>query len=207
MVLAAGRSSRYRAAGGTEATKLVAEVAGKPVVRHVVDAALASRAAPVVVIVGHARELVEAALDGAPVEIAFNPDFATGIASSLKVGLGATPPDAQATVVLLGDMPNVSASLIDRLTDAFMAAPDALAVAPVQDGRRGNPVLIARAMFGQAQRLAGDEGARRLLAALRPGEVVEVDAAGADAAFDVDIPSDLEAARAARRENNRGGRV
>ncbi len=195
VVLAAGRSSRYRAAGGAEATKLVAEVSGDPIIRRVVEAALASRARPVAVVVGHARDAVEAALSGLPAAIVFNPDFATGIASSLGVGLGAMPSDVAAALVLLGDMPKVDAALIDRLIGAFEGSPDAHAVAPLQRGRRGNPVVIARTLFARAQRLAGDEGARRLLAGLDPGQIVEVDAAGSDVSFDVDTPDDLAAAR------------
>ncbi len=195
VVLAAGRSSRYRAAGGAEATKLVAEVSGAPIIRRVVEAALASRARPVAVVVGHARDAVEAALSGLPAAIVFNPDFATGIASSLGVGLGAMPSDVAAALVLLGDMPKVDAALIDRLIGAFEGSPDAHAVAPLQRGRRGNPVVIARTLFARAQRLAGDQGARRLLAGLDPGQIVEVDAAGSDVSFDVDTPDDLAAAR------------
>ena len=168
VVLAAGRSSRYRAAGGAEATKLVAEVSGAPIIRRVVEAALASRARPVAVVVGHARDAVEAALSGLPAAIVFNPDFATGIASSLGVGLGAMPSDVAAALVLLGDMPKVDAALIDRLIGAFEGSPDAHAVAPLQRGRRGNPVVIARTLFARAQRLAGDQGARRLLAGTGP---------------------------------------
>jgi molybdenum cofactor cytidylyltransferase len=194
IVLAAGRSSRYRAAGGPEATKLVAEVAGKPIVRRVAEAALASRARPVVVVVGHARDLVEGALAGLQTTIVVNADFATGIASSLRAGLRATPPEISATLVLLGDMPNVEAGLIDRLIDAWEAAPGMLAVAPLQNGRRGNPVLLARPMFDDAMRLEGDEGARRLLAGLGAGRIVEIEASGEGAAFDVDTPDDLEAA-------------
>jgi molybdenum cofactor cytidylyltransferase len=194
VVLAAGRSSRYRAAGGAEATKLVAEVSGGPIIRRVVEAALASRARPVAVVVGHARNAVEAALSGLPAAIVFNPDFASGVASSLSIGLGAMPSEVAAALVLLGDMPNVEAALIDRLVDAFTAAPDAHAVAPVQNGRRGNPVLIARAMFERVRRLAGDQGARSLLAGLEPGQIVEIDAAGSDVSSDVDTPDDLAAA-------------
>ncbi|RBP11399.1 molybdenum cofactor cytidylyltransferase [Roseiarcus fermentans] len=196
VVLAAGRSSRYRAAGGAEATKLVAELGGRAIVRRVVEAALASRARPVVVVVGHAREAVEAALLGLPVAVAFNPDFAAGVASSLGAGLRALPPDADGALVLLGDMPNVGAALLDRLIGAFNAAAGAAAVAPVVAGRRGNPVLLARTLFAQAMRLEGDEGARRLLAGLAPGRVTEIETVGADAAFDVDTPEDLAASRA-----------
>jgi molybdenum cofactor cytidylyltransferase len=195
IVLAAGRSSRYRAAGGSEATKLVADISGKPIVRRVVEAALASRARPVAVVVGHARESVEAALAGLATTIVLNLDFETGLASSLRAGLNATPADVAATVVLLGDMPNVDAALIDRLIDAFEAASRACAVAPVQNSRRGNPVLLARPLFEAAMRLNGDEGARRLLGELDAGQIIEIEAAGSDASFDVDTPEDLAAAR------------
>lgn len=190
VVLAAGRSSRWRAKGGGE-TKLVAEIAGRPIVRRVAEAALGSCARPIVAVVGHAREAVEASLAGLAIEVAFNPDFASGVASSLSAGLSATPPDVDAAIVLLGDMPFVEAALIDRLIRAFEAAPTALAVAPLQRGRRGNPVLIARPLFEPAMRLDGDEGARRLLSRLPAGAVVEIDAEDLDATFDVDAPEDL----------------
>ncbi len=203
VVLAAGRSSRFRAAGGAEKTKLVAKLEGKPIVRRVVDAALASRARPVVVVVGHARGAVEAALAGSPATIAFNPDFEAGIASSLKLGLAATPADSDGAVVLLGDMPNVAPRLIDDLIGAFEARPTAHAVAPIREGRRGNPVLLARILFEEAMRLVGDEGARRLLVALDPRAVTEI-AAASDVSFDVDTPDDLAAARRTKKSEPPG---
>jgi len=194
VVLAAGRSSRFRAAGGAEETKLAAEIEGKPIIVRVVEAALASRARPVIVVVGHASGAVEAALAGSPATIAFNPDFETGIASSLRLGLASTPLDSDGAVVLLGDMPNVAPRLIDDLIAALEARPTVCAVAPTRGGRRGNPVLIARPLFGRALLLDGDEGARRLLEALPPGDVVEI-ASACDVFFDVDTPDDLASAR------------
>ena len=99
----------------------MAKLDGEPIVRRVVEAALASRADPVIVVVGHARGAVEAAVADLPAIIAFNSAFETGIASSLRTGLAATPPDADGAVVLLGDMPNVAPSLIDGLIGAFRA--------------------------------------------------------------------------------------
>ena len=205
VVLAAGLSSRFRAAGGAEETKLAARLDGKPLVRRVVEAALATRARPVIVVVGHASGAVEAALAGAPATIAFNPDFETGLASSLRIGLAATPADADGAVVLLGDMPNIAPPLIDDLIGAFEARPAARAVAPIRDGRRGNPVLIARALFDEAMRLVGDQGARGLLAALEPGAVIDI-AAASDVSFDVDTPDDLAAARRAKKSEQPGRR-
>ena len=105
IILAAGRSLRFRAEGGREISKLVASLDGKPLVRHVAEAALASRARPVVVVTGHAQEVVEAALAGLPVVFANNAGFAAGLASSLKVGVAALPSGVAGALVLLGDMP------------------------------------------------------------------------------------------------------
>jgi molybdenum cofactor cytidylyltransferase len=191
IVLAAGRSSRFREAGGAEETKLVATLDGKPMVRQVVEAALASRARPVVVVVGHARGAVEAALRGLSVPVVFNPDYATGLSSSLRAGLSAIPAEVQGALAMLGDMPGVEARLIDALIDAFAAQPNVCAVAPAQGGRRGNPVLLGRALFDRAKRLEGDEGARRLLAALPEGDIIEIAPPGSDISFDIDTPGDL----------------
>jgi molybdenum cofactor cytidylyltransferase len=192
ILLAAGRSSRYRAAGGAEVSKLVADYRGEPLVRAVARAALASRAAPGVVVTGHAREDVEAALAGLPLGFTHNPDFASGLASSLKAGVAALPESAIGALVLLGDMPAVAPAAIDRIVSAFVAGPAALAVAPIVAGRRGNPVLLSRALFGRIARLEGDEGARRLLSAL---EVTEVPFDDAGVALDIDTPEDLVTAR------------
>jgi molybdenum cofactor cytidylyltransferase len=198
IVLAAGQSARFRAAGGSETTKLVAKLDGKPIVRMAAEAALASKARPVVVVVGHARNSVEAALAGLKVGIAFNPAFAGGLASSLKVGLSAMPPDAAGAVVLLGDMPRVQARLIDALIDGFLSQEGALAAAPSLGGQRGNPVLLGRGLFEAAMSLTGDEGARRLIGALSSAELVEIATADLGVAFDIDTPTDLPTVRHSR---------
>ena len=194
IILAAGRSARFRAAGGEEASKLVAEFQGRAIVRRVAEEALASFARPVIVVTGHAREEVEAALEGLPVTLAFNPDFASGLASSLKTGLAAAR-DAAGAVVLLGDMPKIRAGAIDALLEAFQKTPSALAVAPTYAGQRGNPVLLSRALFSRVKNLEGDEGARRLLAAADPAGIVEVPFADDSVTLDIDTPADLTAAR------------
>jgi len=194
-VLAAGRSSRFRAQGGVAVTKLVETLGDKPIVRMAAEAALASRARPVIVVTGHARSTVEAALAGLDVEYAHNPEYSSGLASSLRVGLAAMPTDVAGALVLLGDMPWIDARLIDALIDGFQANARALAAAPMHEGRRGNPVLLGRGLFAAATRLKGDEGARRLVAALGAGEVVEVEAPDSGVVVDIDTPSDLMAAR------------
>jgi molybdenum cofactor cytidylyltransferase len=195
IILAAGRSSRWRAAGGAEVSKLVAEYRGEPLVRGVARAALASRARPVVVVTGHARAEVEAALADLPLSFAFNPDFAIGLASSLRCGVAALPAAAAGVVVLLGDMPDIEGAAIDRIVEAFRRRPAPLAVAPVFQGRRGNPVLLSRELFGAVARLAGDEGARSILRGADPASLVEIAFDDVAVATDIDTPEDLKTAR------------
>ena len=134
LVLAGGQSRRM---GGPN--KLLVEVAGKAMVRHVVEAALASRADPVVVVVGHQQHEVRQALRGLKVRFAHNPEFAEGLSTSLRAGLAALPAEASGAVVCLGDMPGVSAELIDRLIAAFDPVEGRTIVMPTRHGKRGNP--------------------------------------------------------------------
>jgi molybdenum cofactor cytidylyltransferase len=152
------------------------------------------------VVTGYARESVEATVADCDVSLAFNPKFASGLASSLSVGLSAMRRDVAGVIVLLGDMPQVGAPLIDALIDAFLARMDALAAVPLHEGRRGNPVLLSQKLFERAMRLTGDEGARRLIQTLSASELVEVEASDTGATFDVDTPEDLAAAQRFRGE-------
>lgn len=189
IVLAAGRSTRM---GGPN--KLLAEISGRPLVRIAVDEALASRANPVVVVTGHQRERVDAALHGLKVNILHNPDFAEGLSTSLRAGLNALPADVDGVVVLLADMPQVDAALIDRLIAAFDPGQGALAVVPTIEGKRGNPVLWSRRFFPELIALEGDVGARHLIGQYAEA-VVEVPVTGRGALADIDTPDALNAAK------------
>ncbi len=187
LVLAAGQSRRM---GGPN--KLLLEVGGKPMVRHVVEAALASRAQPVVVVVGHQQHEVRQALRGLKVRFAQNIDFAQGLSTSLKAGLAALSPDAAGAVVCLGDMPRVSTALIDALVAAFDPVEGRSIVVPTWHGKRGNPVLWGRAYFAEMQNVAGDVGARHLIGE-HGGAVVEVEAESDGTLIDIDTPEALAA--------------
>jgi len=170
------------------ANKLLATIGGKPLVRIAVDAALRSQASPVVVVTGAYAGEVMAALSGMSVTEAFNPDHASGLASSLSVGLTRVPPDAEGAIVLLADMPGVECALIDRLIDAFQPG---RIVVPIYRGQRGNPVVWSREFFPQLCKLSGDVGGRLVIEANAPA-VIEVPA-GAAVASDVDTPEALRA--------------
>jgi molybdenum cofactor cytidylyltransferase len=189
VILAAGRSTRM---GGPN--KLLAELDGKKLVRIVTEQAIASKAHGVIVVTGHQADLVEQALQGLPVNFVRNPDFAGGLASSVRAGIAAVAADADGAVICLGDMPMINAHLIDRLIEAYAPDRGNLIVVPVCDDRRGNPVLWSRRFFDELTTLEGDIGARHLIA--RHGEAVaEVTVDGDGAFLDIDTPQALDAAR------------
>ena len=148
-----------------------------------------------IVVTGHQREKVEAALQGLKAEHVHNPDFAEGLSTSLKAGLGAVPSDIDGAIVCLGDMPQVRAPLIDRLVAAFDPERGALVVVPSIDGKRGNPVVWSRRFFHELATLEGDVGARHLIARY-PEAVVEVPVTDQAALVDVDTPEALSRVRA-----------
>ena len=189
LVLGAGRSSRM---GGPN--KLLAEIAGRPLVRIVVEQALASRARPVIVVTGHQRERVEAALAGLPVKFVHNPNFADGLGTSLRAGIAALAAEVDGVIVCLGDMPQVDATLIDKLIGALDPDKGALVVVPTIDGKRGNPVVWSRRFFSDLMTVEGDIGARYLIGRY-PEAVVEVPLSGTAALTDVDTPEALAAVK------------
>ncbi len=190
IVLAAGRSRRMG-----EVNKLLAEIEGVPMVVRAVDAAVASGAAPVVVVTGHEDKRIRAALSGRPVRFVHNPDYAAGMSGSLKAGLAAIPDDAEGALVCLGDMPQVTAEHTTRLVETFEAQDEPAICVPTHDGKRGNPSLWHRDFFAEMREVGGDAGARHLMDE-HPESVVEVAMPDPGILLDIDTPDSLVAARA-----------
>jgi molybdenum cofactor cytidylyltransferase len=189
IVLAAGRSTRMG-----RANKLLCEIAGVPMVRHVAAGALASAARPVLVVTGYQQPEVRAALAGLAVTFIANPDYARGLMSSLKAGIAALPAETRGVLVALGDMPMLRPADFDRLIEAFMAAEAKAIVVPVHAGRRGNPVLWPAAYFPDILELEGDTGARRLFAS-HAEAIREVPLEAAGVLEDIDTPEALSQLR------------
>ena len=177
-VFASGRGSRL----GGDASKPLLAWRGRPLLAWALDAAIGSGLAPVLVTVGYRADDVRAALP-ASVEILDNPEWEEGIAASLRAVLTALAPRAEVTAVCVGlaDQPRTGPEAYRRLATAHEAGAE-FAVA-TYDGRRGNPVLLARSLWPQAMELRGDAGARQLMETV---PVTEVPCDGTGAANDVD---------------------
>lgn len=187
VMLAAGRSSRM---GGPN--KLMAGFQGEPLVRRTAIRVTSSRAGSTVVVLGHQAERVSNALEGLRVDTVENPDFASGLSSSLKAGIRAVPADAQGALIVLGDMPEVTTADLDRMIAAFENSGGTAIVRATHNGKRGNPVILPRSLFPEVESLVGDTGARHIVEG-GAADVVDVEI-GKGAFVDVDTPEAMHEA-------------
>lgn len=189
VILAAGRASRMGSAGHH---KLLAEFDGVPLVRRTTEVALAASPEPVTVVTGHRAGDIREALSGLDLAFVHNDDFASGMASSLIAGLDGIGPETDGMLVLLADMPGVTAKDVRRLIAAFEEQGGQAVVRAVYGGKRGNPVILPRALFPALRRLEGDVGARHVV---ETGglPVIDIDI-GPAAHLDLDTPEAITAA-------------
>lgn len=191
IILAAGSSSRM----GTGRHKLLLPLAGRPVLAHVIDAALASLARPIIIVLGHQSDQVHAQIasyrEHPDITLVENLDYLQGMSTSLHMGLrtllvassGQTLASGSA-LVLLGDQPLMTPEIIDTLIYQWQIT-GKLIVAPLYAGKRGNPVLFDASLFTELLGTTGDEGGRSVIERHRQ-EVTMVEMGDARASYDVD---------------------
>ena len=184
VILAAGQSRRMG-----KINKVLIEIDGKPMARHAIDAARAAGADPVIVVTGHAAEDVRRAL-GDDVIYVHNPDYAQGLSTSLRAGIGAVPSSCDGALVALSDMPRVQPEHIRQLMRAHDPDEGHVICVPTWNGKRGNPVLWDRRFFDDFMSLGGDIGAKHLIAE-NSDLVIEVPIADDSVLMDVDSPEAL----------------
>ncbi|PCI05347.1 MAG: 4-diphosphocytidyl-2C-methyl-D-erythritol kinase [Hyphomicrobiales bacterium] len=188
IILAAGQSSRM----GVE-NKLLATLDDKALVRYVAEAATANSELDVVVVTGHEADLVSGELGDMKLRFAHNGSYEEGLSTSLAAGIAAVETSADQAIVLLGDMPDISAEMIAQLIDATKKASPSSIIMATHNGKRGNPTLWPKAFFPALRAISGDVGARHLIGENQE-KVVEVEL-GEAASFDVDTPQALKNAR------------
>lgn len=184
LLLAAGSGSRL----GNRPKALLAHH-DRPLVEHGIRALRDGGCAGVVVVLGAAADQVREQADLGGAISVDNPDWPSGMGSSLRVGLAALPPEAAAAVVTLVDMPGVGAPAVARLADAFRDGAD-LAAATYHGDRRHPVLFAARWWPGVANSAQGDAGARAFLRA-HAAELRLVECADIADPYDIDTPGDL----------------
>jgi molybdenum cofactor cytidylyltransferase len=186
VVLAAGSSSRFGS------PKALAELEGKPILEHVLDAVREAGIDEIVVVLGHAGDEIQQGIEWLDERLVRNPD-PRELSSSLQIGLDAvaeSDPPVQAAVLVLGDQPRTRPSVIRALIAATRTSDLPIVVPRYAEGGGANPILLRREAFDLADEATGDRGLGPILD-VRPELVVEVPVAGSNP--DIDTPADLAA--------------
>lgn len=181
LILAAGAGRRFGA------TKQLADLRGRPLLEHALEAMLAVEGLErMIVVLGHAADEIRARVDFGGADVVIAEDWADGQAASLRRGLAAAG-DADAVVVTLGDQPFITAQVIAGALDQLEGFD---AVRAVYDGTPGHPVVLGPPVLAAAGELRGDQGARELLSRF---SVRKWEAGHLADAVDVDTPEELQA--------------
>jgi molybdenum cofactor cytidylyltransferase len=187
VLLAAGSARRM---GGRD--KLLEAVDGAPLLRTLAGRLAGSGVDEVVCVLRPDDPERRRALEGTRARVVANPRAAEGMGTSIAAGIAALGPEVDAAVILLGDMPEVTGTDVDRLLAAFDPEEGRAIVRAVStDGTGGHPVLFGRRFFEALRGLEGDRGARAIIEE-NPDFVVDVTLAGRAAETDLDTPEAWE---------------
>lgn len=184
VILAGGSSSRLGR------PKQLLPLGDRPVLAHTLAHALAAKLDEVIVVLGHEAATIREQIAFAGARVVVNPDYRAGQSTSLRAGLAALPPDADAALFILGDQPLIGPAVHDAIVAARRAT-NASIVMPTYAGVRGNPVLIARALFPELAQVTGDQGARGVIRA-HAAAIHEVPIPGPPPTDDLDTEEDYE---------------
>ena len=184
VLLAAGASRRMR---GRD--KLLEDIGqGIPLLRRVAETAWASTASEITVVLGARADARKDALGFLPFRTVTNQHWQSGMASSIRAGIEALPDGVDGAIILLADMPDVGADLIDMLITAFDPERGIDIVRPVSaSGPVGNPILFGKRHFPALAALSGDSGAKPVIAA-HPDSVLDVPSGDDGVLIDLDTP-------------------
>lgn len=199
IVLAAGESRRMGARARCQ--KLLLPFSGKTVITCVVDTLFNSVVDKVFVVTGRDGDMVAKELGARSVTIVNNPDYRSGMLSSVRCGLRSLPHDCRAVMVVLGDQPAITRKLIEDLVQAFASSRKGIVV-PVFQGKRGHPMLFSSGYRDEILTRYDNVGLRGLLHA-HPDDVFELTCSGPCVLSDIDYPEDYRRELSALRDHGR----
>lgn len=196
LILAAGKASRMGAC------KVLLPLAGKSALEQIVTRMRVAGVENIVVVTGRYEKKIRRAARRLGCRTAHNPDYETGMYSSVLTGVRALPKDTEAFFLLPADTPLVkSASYAELLHAFYEGGGDADVVCPTFGAVRGHPPLIGRALIEPILQWHGEGGLRGLLAA-RAVRSAEVPTGDRGALLDMDTPDDYERLKAYAKNEN-----
>jgi molybdenum cofactor cytidylyltransferase len=184
MILAAGESKRMGE------VKLLLPFGGKTIIETIIENVVRSKVDKILVVLGSDKEKIEERIKNLPLEFAFNPDYRSGMLSSIQAGFKALPQDVQAALIILGDQPSVSSKVINKLIAAYKKRGKGI-VLPVYKKERGHPVLIDTKYREEVANLSPQLGLRELVYN-RPEDILEIKVRTSSVLRDIDDAEDYK---------------
>jgi len=160
VLLAAGKSTR---SGGIN--KLLTPLIGKPMIRHVIEAMTKSQFHSLTIILGHEAENIANLCDGTAFRQIHNTNYDQGMGASIACALKARQDHVTDMMIVLGDMPLITATILDQLLASHLETnlPDKTITIPIAGGRQGNPVIWGSDFFSALSDLYSDQGGKTLI--------------------------------------------
>jgi molybdenum cofactor cytidylyltransferase len=183
VVLAAGAATRFGR------PKQLLAVAGTTLIERVLHQLHASGAFEIVVVLGHAAPRIASHIPPW-CRVIVNQDWREGISASIRSGLQAISPAAQAVLLVPADQPHIQRQHVDQILQAYYGTTQSIVV-PFHRGQRGTPALFDRRHFKALAGLRGDVGGRQLIARF-PDDLLAVELPSARSFFDIDTPRDYQ---------------
>ena len=180
IILAAGASTRLGA------PKQLLPYQGTTFLRRTVDTVLLSQAKSFHVVLGFNAEIMKLEIASLPINIVINPDWRSGISTSLHAGIQSLEPTIDAAIIVLCDQPELSTDILNRLISTYTST-RAPIVTCKYAGTVGVPALFDRRMFPELLSLEGDHGAKTLIERYTKKRI-EIDFSGG--AIDIDTVAD-----------------
>ena len=184
LLLAAGESRRMGE------FKQLLQLGGKTFVERCADKLLASRVNEVVIVTGYRESEVRSALGNRPVRFAHNPDYSSGMASSIKRGVQALSEGARACVLALVDQPQIETEVIDRIIETYEKS-QASIVIPSFEGKNGHPILIDLSLREEIMDMDAEQGLRQVVRSHSSG-IARVEVSTSTVLEDFDLREDYE---------------
>jgi len=160
ILLAAGESKRM-----VDENKLVKKYKNIPLIKHAVSNVLNSSIDELIIVLGYQKEAIEKIIEeNKKIKFIANPNFESGIASSIKKGLDSLSKETEAFFICLGDMPNVNKEIYNQLINASFSNKDKEIFVPYYQERQANPILFSKKMKDEIQKIEGGFGAKKIIA-------------------------------------------
>lgn len=184
IILAAGISSRARR------NKLMVKVGGKPLFMKAVEAAIKSKASPVFVITGYDAENLEEHLENIDINVLRNHDYASGVKTSIRLGLKSVPSSCDGALLIPADMPNITPEYINKMIKSFVKGKDKQLLVSAFGGHKYNPVLWSSGLYTSADLVPEDSHLRQVF--LEHSDYLNLVETSAESCLDINFPNDLE---------------